>query len=196
MIKRLALLCCILLLPTIAASSSQEGNIHYGEWWVGGQVGGLFADHTFPGVTAGAIVGYNFCMPNRQSWERYFGVALDFSWNQFNQRYFRIDKIKGDEFALSLLGRVQYPLMGDESFTRGRLVPFLMAGPAIVWTNADDHGIDLGYDRTDFGVVTELGLEYFLIPQLSIGPSYRFRYISERGGEFQHTILARLGYHF
>ena len=46
MIKRLVLLCCILLLPTIA--SSQEGNINSGELWLGGQVGGLFADHTYP----------------------------------------------------------------------------------------------------------------------------------------------------
>ena len=42
MIKRLALLCCILLLPTIAAAASQDGNVHFGEWWVGGQLGGVF----------------------------------------------------------------------------------------------------------------------------------------------------------
>ena len=110
MIKRLVLLCCILLLPTIAAAT--DGSTNYGDLWVGGQVGGLFADHTHPGVTAGAIVGYNFCMPYRQPWERYFGVALDFSWNQFNQRYFPDVNINGDQFALSFLARLQYPLMG------------------------------------------------------------------------------------
>ena len=81
--------------------------------------------------------------------------------------------------------------MGDESFTRGRFVPFLMAGPAIVWTTPN-----LGDNRTDPGVVTEVGFEYFVIPQLSIGPSYRFRWLSEGGGEYQHTALGRLAYHF
>ena len=42
---------------------------------------------TDPAFGAGAIVGYNFCMPYRPSWQRYFGVALDFQWNQFNQSY-------------------------------------------------------------------------------------------------------------
>ena len=101
MAKRLALLCCILLLPTIAAA---QGDRNYGDWLVGGQVGALWTtemalDIRIPGplgpevndvgtdvaVTAGAIVGYNFCMPYRPAWQRYFGVALDFSWNQFTQ---------------------------------------------------------------------------------------------------------------
>ncbi len=194
MIKRLALLCCILLLTTIAASASPEVNTHYGEAWVGGQVGGLFADHTEPAVTAGAIVGYNFCMPHRQVWERYFGVALDFSWNKFNQRYFPDVKIKGDQFALSFLARVQYPLMGDNTFTTGRLVPFLMFGPAIVWTERDND-FHPG-DSTDIGVVAEIGLEYFLIPKLSLGPSFRFRHVWFEFGRDQYTVLGRLAYHF
>jgi hypothetical protein len=98
MMKRLALICCILLLPTFAAAaSSSDGNTHYGEFWVGGQLGAVFtldpslacrswghAVQVDPGFSAGAIAGYNFCMPHRQVWERYFGVALDFQWNQFN----------------------------------------------------------------------------------------------------------------
>ena len=193
MIKRLALLCCILLLPTIAASSDGAGNTNYGQVWVGGQVGGLFADHTEPGVTAGAIVGYNFCMPYRQSWERYFGVALDFSWNRFNQRYFPDINIKGDQFALTLLARLQYPLMGDERFTAGRLVPFLMFGPAVVWSQRDH---DFADDSTDFGVVAEAGLECFIIPKLSIGPSFRFRHVWLDAGRDQYMVLGRMAYHF
>ena len=39
MIKKLALLiCCILLVPTIAAAS--DGSTNYGDFWVGGQVDG------------------------------------------------------------------------------------------------------------------------------------------------------------
>ena len=174
MMKRLALLCCILLVPTIAAAAYQPGQTNYGEWWAGVHAGGLFTDGRDTAATAGGIVGYNFCMANRPIWERYFGVALDFTWNQFKPKTFP----GGDQFALSLLARLQYPLMGDDTFTTGRFVPFLMFGPAVVWT---DYNRD---NRTDFGVVAETGFEYFVIPKLSIGPSFRFRYVSitTRGG--------------
>jgi hypothetical protein len=91
---------------------------------------------TDPAVGAGAIAGYNFCMANRPSWQRYFGVALDFQWNQFTQSVRNSPNVDGDQFALALLARGQYPLMGDERFTRGRMVPFVMAGPAVVWSNS------------------------------------------------------------
>ena len=151
MIKRLVVICCILLLPTIAAA---QATTNYGDFWVGGQVGALWTtetriegfDRSFnlgtdPAVTAGAIVGYNFCMPYRQPWERYFGVALDFSWNQFRRdKFFGTEEDdNGNQFALSFLGRLQYPFMGSERFTRGRIVPFLMFGPAVVWTNSEDY---------------------------------------------------------
>ena len=83
MIKRLVVICCILLIPAIAAAQTSEGTTNYGDFWVGAHVGGLFSTETDPAITAGGIAGYNFCMPYRQPWERYFGVALDFQWNQF-----------------------------------------------------------------------------------------------------------------
>jgi opacity protein-like surface antigen len=223
MIKRLVVLCCILLLPTIAAA---QGNVNPGDFWVGGQVMGVFTPDrdvtvTGPGLTgvgnvstdpaigAGAIVGYNFCMPYRQIWERYFGVALDFQWNQFNQSFGDFADFDGNQFALALLARLQYPLMGSEMFTRGRLVPFLMFGPAVVWTNSDfsDIGDSSSKTSTDIGVVAELGLEYFIIPQLSIGPSFRYRHVwgptfrrvlgTKIDSELdQFMVLGRLAYHF
>jgi opacity protein-like surface antigen len=222
MMKRLALLCCILLLPTIAAAQSPEGNINYGDWWVGGQVGALFTTETNVtvsapffgsvnfnrgtevGVTAGGIVGYNFCMPYRPAWQRYFGVALDFSWNQFNQA--RGDN-SGNQFALAFLARAQYPLMGNEEFKFGRLVPFIMFGPAVVWTDSSFVNFGDSHTSTNFGIVAELGLEYFIIPHLSIGPSFRYRHVwqdsfdvrgvsIEPNGLNQFTLMARLAYHF
>jgi opacity protein-like surface antigen len=158
---------------------------------------------TDPGFSAGAIVGYNFCMPYRQEWERYFGVALDFQWNQFNH-----PDLGGNQFALAFLGRVQYPLWGSEKFTAGRLVPFLMAGPAIVWTNSDfSHFGGGSKTATDLGVVAEVGLEFFMWPHLSIGPSFRYRHVF--GPSYsspanvdvasqldQFMVLGRLAYHF
>ena len=160
MIKRLALLCCILLLPTIASAATQAADVNHGEWWVGGQLGGVFTPDedvtlTVPGgqfnvngqqfnfngrsinrsiktdtaFSAGAIVGYNFCRPYKEVWQRYFGAAVDFQWNEFNH-----PDVKGNQYALSFLARLQYPLGGSERFTYGRFVPFLMAGPSIVWS--------------------------------------------------------------
>lgn len=229
MIKRLALLCCILLLPAIAAAAAAEGTTNYGDFWVGGQLGGVFTPSqdvtltapgirvtdsikTDPGFSAGGIIGYNFCMPqttrNRQAWERYFGVALDFQWNQFNhpgQNF--LPEIGGNQFALSFLGRLQYPFMGSERFSRGRIVPFLMFGPAIVWTNSDfsNYG-GSSLTSTDFGIVAEVGVEFFICPQLSIGPSFRYRHVfgptfEERGVKIdssldQFMVLGRLAWHF
>jgi len=223
MIKRLALFCCILLLPAIAAA---EGTTNYGDFWVGGQVGGVFTlsrtaevparppvfqrsvnIDTDAAFSAGAIVGYNFCMPYRQIWERYFGLALDFQWNQFNQSIDNFSGRSGNQYALGFLARAQYPLMGDENFTRGKWVPFIMAGPAIVWTSSNFSAFGGGTKTsTDVGVLVELGLEYFIIPQLSIGPSFRYRHVFGSNQNFdnvtinqhldQFMVLGRLAYHF
>jgi opacity protein-like surface antigen len=232
MIKRLVVICCILLLPTIAAA---EGTTNYGDFWLGGQLGAVFTPNTdvtvssplFPGLeatgsmktnpafSAGAIIGYNFCMPYRQPWERYFGVALDFQWNQFNHPGEDIDrggdfKIKGNQFALSLLGRLQYPLMGSERFTRGRIVPFLMFGPSVVWTtqSVSSSGFLNGGSQTstNFGLVAEVGVEFFICPQLSIGPSFRYRHVFGPNYSIgpinidtnlnQFMVLGRLAWHF
>ncbi len=221
MIKRLALICCILLLPTIAAA---EGTTNYGDFWVGGQLGGVFTldrnlnvevlgfqfttrnrISTDAAFSAGAIVGYNFCMPYRPSWQRYFGVALDFQWNQFNQSIEDIH-VNGNQFALGFLARAQYPLNGDETFTRGRFVPFIMAGPAVVWTTSDFKDFGGTKTSTNIGVVAEIGFEYFVVPQLSIGPSFRYRHVFGPNNEFQNVkidsqldqfmVLGRLAYHF
>jgi opacity protein-like surface antigen len=224
MIKRLVLLCCILFLPTIAAA---QGTTNYGDFWAGGQLGGVFTPSqdvtltapgiqitesikTDPGFLAGGIIGYNFCMPYRQPWERYFGVALDFQWNQFNhpEQNFLFQEIGGNQFALAFLGRLQYPFMGSERFTRGRIVPFLMFGPAVVWTHSNFGNYGGGSETsTDFGIVAEVGVEFFVCPTVSIGPSFRYRHVFGPGFEVfqgldvdtkldQFTLLGRLAYHF
>jgi opacity protein-like surface antigen len=222
MIKRLVVICCILLVPAIAAAQTPEGTTNYGDFWVGGQLGVVFTPNTDvtitspffpgqqirdsvrtdPGFSAGAIVGYNFCMPYRQAWERYFGVALDFQWNQFNH-----PELDGNQFALTLLGRLQYPFMGSERFSRGRIVPFLMFGPSIVWTNSDfSNWGGNTKTSTDFGLVAEVGVEFFVCPTVSIGPSFRYRHVfgptyEDQGIKIdtdlnQFMILGRLAYHF
>jgi len=227
MFKRLVVLCCILLLPTMALA---EGTTNYGDFWVGGQIGGVFTPNTdvtvsFPGFeatgsvktdpsfSAGAIIGYNFCMPYRPAWERFFGVALDFQWNKFNhpgEDFIGGEiNLKGPQFALSFLGRLQYPLMGSEKFSRGRIVPFLMFGPSVVWTTQELSGtglIDGSETSTNFALVAEVGVEFFICPQLSIGPSFRYRHVFGPNYEIgpvdidtnlnQFMVIGRLAWHF
>ena len=162
---------------------------------------------TDPAFSAGAIVGYNFCMPYRPAWERFFGVALDFQWNQFNHpRESFLPKISGNQFALSFLGRLQYPLMGSEKFNRGRVVPFLMFGPAVVWSSADFNNFGGSRTSTNVGIVAEVGMDFFVCPTVSIGPSFRYRHVF--GPHFltqsvdaemalnQFMVMGRLAYHF
>ena len=235
MIKRLALLCCILLLPTIAFAATQAADVNHGEWWVGGQLGGVFTpnqDVTLTGpngqnfngqnfngqnfngqnfnrtlktdtaFSAGAIVGYNFCRPYKEVWQRYFGAVVDFQWNEFNH-----PNLKGNQYALSFLARLQYPLRGDERFAYGRFVPFLMAGPSIVWTNSSFSNFG-GGDKTstNIGVVAEVGCDFFIWPRLSIAPAFRYRHVFGPSYSAQNInvdtqldqfmILGRLAYHF
>lgn len=188
MIKKLALLCCILLFSATAASAIE------GDPWIGVQLGGSFADRIDPGITSGATVGYNFALPNAKPWEKYLGGALDFQWNQFDRSFHDFHR-DGNQFALGFLGRAQYPFMRDETVTTGRLVPFLMFGPAIVWSERG--GRFASHDSTDIGVVAEAGLEYFVIPKLSVGPSFRYRHVwSDFSGADQYMVLGRLAYHF
>ena len=78
------------------------------------KLGGLFSDKTEAAVMAGTTVGYNFCMPSRPSWQRYFGVALDFQWNQLNslRTLGNFHFVDGDQFAMALLVQVPVPIHG------------------------------------------------------------------------------------
>ena len=69
----------------------------------------------------------------------------------------------GTSSLYGFLGRAQYPLMGDESFTRGRWVPFIMAGPAVVWTTSDFKDLGGNKTSTNVGIVAELGAEFFVM---------------------------------
>ena len=136
MIKRLALLCCILLLPTIAAAQSQK---EIPTMEIGGlvvkEVQCLLPTARSPEPPASLPATTSAC-PTDQPGK---GISA-WLWTSLgtisttNPDAYRVD---GNQFALAFLGRLQYPLMGDESFTRGRLVPFLMFGPAVVWTSPD-----------------------------------------------------------
>lgn len=217
----------------------------FGEVWVGGQLGSTStADGnvdfkapplkgTLNGITTdwagtvGIIVGYNFEAQkyNLPQWMDYFGVAMDFSYNGFNQPAQRgsgsfippfvtsvgLPQLSGSQYALTFLARAHYPFMKDEVFPRGRLFPFVMVGPSIVWTNSDFTNYGGGAQTsTDVGFVVDAGLDYFVVPNLSIGPVFRYRHVWGPNFSFnrpqnfvnvstnldQFTAMLRVAYHF
>jgi opacity protein-like surface antigen len=233
--KVFLIVCCFLILTTAASA----------EWWVGGQLGSTFtgdSDVTFKAppfkgtlngiqtqssFMTGAIVGYNFgTTANAPEWARYFGAAIDFSYNGFSQaaqtrtgsiippwvRGFNLPQTDGYQLALAFLARVHYPCMIDEAFPRGRLLPYIMFGPAIVWTNVDfSNYAGSSQTSTNAAFVAETGLEYFITPQLTIGPAFRYRHTWNPSFNFQrswsdvsvssqsqnqYTVMARVTYHF
>ena len=87
-------------------------------------------------------------------------------------------------------------------------MPFLMFGPAVVWSNSDFSNFPGGSSQTstDFGLVAEVGVEFFVCPTVSIGPSFRYRHVfgPSYSDQFvdadmalnQFMIMGRLAYHF
>ena len=111
-------------------------------------------------------------MPYRPAWERYFGVALDFPWNKFNH------PTSGHEYEeTSSLG----PSWAGDSTRSWGMKSISPAGgchtSCLAGLSSGQRDPPFGDDSTDFGVVAEPGLEYFIIPQLSIGPSFRYRHV-------------------
>ena len=86
-------------------------------------------------------------------------------------------------------------------------MPFLMFGPSVVWSTADfsNYG-GSSKTSTDFALVAEVGVEFFVCPTVSIGPSFRYRHVwgpnyEDNGVNAdmalnQFMILGRLAYHF
>ena len=220
MIKRLVVICCILLVPTIAAA---EGTTNYGDFWVGGQLGVVFTPNTDvtitspffpgqqlrdsirtdPGFSAGAIVGLQLLHAIPATLGKVFrrGSGLPMEPIQPPR------SLRGTSSLLPSWAGYSTPSWEDERFTRGRVVPFLMFGPSVVWTNSDfSNWGGNTKTSTDFGIVAEVGVEFFVCPQLSIGPSFRYRHVwgptyEDQGVKVdsalnQFMILGRVAWHF
>jgi hypothetical protein len=82
-----------------------------------------------------------------------------------------------------------------------------MFGPSVVWSNTDfGFAGSSSKTSTDIGIVVEVGAEFFIIPQLSIGPSFRYRHVwgpslDVQGVNLdsnlnQFMVVGRLAYHF
>jgi len=224
------LLICFLAAP-VSAGVWIGG--HFGPNWTGDSdvnfkapplKGTLNGVTTNAGYLAGLIVGYDFDQRHGfPAWTEYFGVALDFSYNPFNQsaqivggtfippfiNAAQLPQIEGYQVALSFLLKGQYPCLKSAAFPKGRLFPYLMVGPAVVWTTSFANTI-ASQSSTNVGIVTEVGLQYFIVPNLAAsagfryrhvwGPTFDFRrdinYVHANTSTDQYTVLLRLSYHF
>lgn len=161
--------------------------------------GNSITDPTFyPGFAIGGQVGFDFNDGRHTfpAWAQYFSVALDYQFNTLNLSNYNglIDR-NGNQHALSLLGIVKYPMMKTADFPRGRLFPYVGAGPTLVWTSL------AGMNSTDVGVVVEPGVRYMFTPRISGDLAYRFRYmpVSSNGvksNNMNHFVMLRASYHF
>lgn len=179
---------------------------------------------TNTGVLAGLIVGYDFDKKHGfPAWSEYFGVALDFSYNPFNQpaqqlggtilpasvNSVNVPQIEGYQLALAFLVKGQYPFLKSTEFPKGRLFPYLMVGPAVVWTTSLTNAISSQLS-TNVGLVTEVGVQYFIVQNLAASAGFRYRHVWGPTFDFKRNInyihadtttdqfsaLLRLTYHF
>jgi opacity protein-like surface antigen len=111
--------------------------------------------------------------------------------------------------ALALLLKAKYPFLKDDVFPGGRLLPYVMFGPAAVWTTSLTN-TTFEQTSTDVGFVAETGLQYFFVQNFAAGVGFRYRHTWGPGYDFrravnfvdlstntdQYSVLMRVSYHF
>jgi opacity protein-like surface antigen len=154
------------------------------------------------GMMFGAQAGYDFNTDQFKfpTWAKYFTVAIDY---QYNGLYLSNNKFssnsKGSQNAVAILGIVKLSLMTSKEYPRGRLFPYVGAGPSLVWTSIGNR------TSTNIGLVAEPGVRYMFTPKFSGDVAYRFTHARpgfyEDGNKVStsinnHAVVFRVNYHF
>ena len=182
-----------------------------------------------PSVIGGITIGYDFIKEgflgyDWPTWMKYFSFATDFTYNRFDMRGQYIDwsdttpasgkgyfpKCEGSLAAWTFLFMAHYGFLADAEVPAGRLHPYVGVGPCILFS-----GLDIGDSSSgsrssvDICLVTEAGLRFFALKNVSLDAAFRYRWASPTYGfvdggvahdvsldAHQFSFLFRASYHF
>ncbi len=211
--------------------------------WVGGQMGGNFmadvdlaeriagVQTTFqkvkiePSVIGGLTIGYDFVNTgflgyDWPDWMKYFGFAVDFTYNRMDIRSQNVSlagggdgevgKCEGYVAALTFLFYGHYGFFPDSVVPAGRLHPYVGVGPAVLFSGLNIGDINQSDSSADVALVVEAGLRFFALKNVSLDTAFRYRwaqpgYSYNVGGtnvgvdvnDFNSfSFLCRASYHF
>jgi len=128
----------------------------------------------------------------------------------------RISHADGAMLTLSFLSIAKYGFFSSPEFPYGRLIPYAGVGPEMCHTLVTTPIYYFNYpssDCWDFGIVTEAGVRYMLLPNISLDAAFRYRYLhpsyyrpyGSNWGTFyivgrtssdQFSAIFRVAYHF
>ncbi|MFA4902837.1 MAG: hypothetical protein WC600_08840 [Desulfobaccales bacterium] len=175
-----------------------------------------------PAVIGGVTIGYDFINTgfggyNWPDWMKYFSLATDFTYNRFdlpsqtltftpsNVRE-TLPRQEGFMAAWTFLVMTHYGFLPDAEVPAGRLHPYLGVGPAVLFSGMDSGDFGLGNrSSTTIALVTETGLRFFALKNISLDAGFRFRYASPTYSfssvdinleAYQFSFLFRTSYHF
>lgn len=209
--------------------------------WVGGEMGGNFlanADIRANGVTiaknvkfdpnviGGITIGYDFVNAgflaySWPDWMKYFGFAVDFTYNAMSARSQQIagtggaffpgpgsgSRLEGFVAATTFLFYGHYGFFPDSEIPVGRVHPYLGVGPAIVVSGFDFGKFGLGNrSSADVALVVEAGIRWICFKNISVDTGFRYRWAQPSYDIEGNTVsvrdfnsfsfLVRANYHF
>ena len=216
--KSINLVLSLLLMATVFLNIPDVGGA---AMWIGGQGGVNFvADgdvkyspalgtdrlknvKSDPAFIGGIIIGYDFVKDgflgyDWPKWMKYFSVAIDLTYNNFNQpaqdvqaqelprrtrkRQFNIhiDAAHGYILELSLLFMAKYGFFPTAELPFGRLIPYVGVGPGLIFSVVNtDRGFNFypSSDSLEPGFFAEAGIRYMILRHVSLDAAFRYRYV-------------------
>ena len=155
-------------------------------------------------LLGGIIIGYDFVKegflgykwPN---WMKYFSMAIDLTYSDFNQppQQVRVQKSQfstpgapsvmtvyniahGYFIQLSLLVMVRYGFFPSPELPFGRLIPYVGVGPGAFFSVVETSHSDFYAKSSDClepGIFTEAGIRYMVLPKVSVDAAFRYRHV-------------------
>lgn len=186
--------------PNFVANGDVKGNtyFYFPTRTIRDKTGALKDVKTEPAALGGVIIGYDFVKEgflgyDWPNWLKYFSLAIDLTYNNFSQRAqdvqaktpsglfpLRISKADGYMLVLSFLFIAKYGFFHDPELPFGRLIPYVGVGPGIFFSVVETSHSFSGYPSSDSaepGIVTEAGVRYMVLRNVSLDAAFRYRYV-------------------